>query len=596
MYQQTTLAAVAPLAQTLTESGMVLAVKEPSFPLATMAGLYANPVEGDQRPLTEQVMQVAQEDFEEANAEPTPEDGDVVDRLSGLMANGLNAILHNSRNVIRPAVLAYCAAFDERQRDVVKPKIEISVFNYDPVHDEPRLVNHLQSRYTTVQQRPSYRSFILPQASAEQVIEMVANNNPHLDPPQVTEWLLKVGAETIASVWQQLFSVRALDALSLSMLQRHRLPFSVDELLLAYCLVGHMAQNPADVTGESVELEEWANAMMHLHELFGAALLGAYGRRVAQLQRNVLVLRSDGNDPIGRRTVEVVANGDLYGAWIEQGNDVQVLLGGAILNPSVTRVEDFAQHADVFLKKWLQVYPLICQAQADDAVRNRRKTLLNVMSSPNKDVASILPQIQINELMQSLRNSLQQCPDAMFDNIYAVVTKLVCEAYFPNPIYQEFLMEMDKASKIHGGDDNRALAAVALVAIGGDWLAAQIQAVPFVPFINPALGNAVDNGQSQSVPVEGEGVISNETQELEDTAALAAAQAAETGEAEAGSEQTEVTVENADAVQALDNVESGLGAPADGEVAQAAEPVEVPSEEDKGDDIKMKILRSRIGK
>lgn len=564
MYQPNTLSSVAPLAQALTQANLVLSVAEPSYPLQAMMNAYGNPVEGDQRALSETAMQVAQEDFEEANTAPTDEDGAVVDRLAKLMSSGMLAIMHNTRNVIVPAVNAYTDAFNARQANGVQPKIEISVFNYDPVHDEPRLVNHVANRYGQVTMRPTYRSFMLPKASAEQIIEMVSNNNPHLDPPQVVEWLLKVGADTINSVWTQLFSTGSIDPLKLNLAQRHRLPFCIDEVLLAYCLVGHLANNPTDVQGESVDLSEWTVSMQKMHEYFGALLLTAYTRRADQLKREVLVLKSNGEDPIGRRTVEVVANGDTYGLWLEQGGDVQVLLGGAIMNPSATRAPDFAQHSAAFLAKWLQVYPLLCQALADDVVRKRREDLLVIMSSPNKDVATVLPQIAYSELVERLRATLRQVRDKDFENVYLVVTKLVCEAYFPNPVYASFLAEMELAAKIHGGSDVRSLAAVALIAVGGDWLRSQIHVADYEQFVNPNLPalEPQDNGQSQSTPVEGEGVISNETQELADTQAVA---------------------EGA--------VEEGLGAPTDGE----AEVVE-PGQEDKGDDIKMKILRSKIDK
>lgn len=568
MYQPNTLNSIAPLAQALTQARLVLSVAEPSYPLQAMVNAYGNPVEGDQRSLSTTAMQIAQEDFEEANANPTDEDGEVVDRLAKLMATGMLAITHNARNVIVPAVNAYVEAFNARQADGVQPKIEISVFNYDPVHDDPRLVNHVAGRYSQVALRPSYRTFMLPKATAEQVIEMVSNNNPHLDPPQVVEWLLKVGAETIANVWGQLFSTSALDPLTLPLAQRQRLPYSVDEVLLAYCLVGHLAQNPTDVPGESVDEGEWTNAMQKMHEYFGALLLNAYSRRADQLKRDVLVLKSDGNDPIGRRTVEVVANGDTYGPWLEQGGDVQVLLGGAILNPSATRAADFAQHGDAFLAKWLQIYPLLCQALADDVVRKRREDLLVIMSSPNKDTANILPQISYSELVERLRATLRQVRDKDFENVFLVVTKLVCEAYFPNPAYASFLAEMEIAAKIHGGSDVRSLAAVALIAVGGDWLRSQMRLTEYEEFVNPNIPalEKTDNGQSQSTPVEGEGVVSNETQELADTQALAA-----------DGEPTPI--------------EEGLGAPTDG----TSEVVE-PGQEDKSDDIKMKILRSKIDK
>lgn len=593
MYQPTTLGSIAPLAQALTQANLVLSVGDPSYPLQAMVNAYGNPVVGDQRPLNDVAMQVAQEDFAEANAEPTEEDGAVVDRLAKLMATGMLAVTHNARNVIVPAVNAYTAAFNERQAESVQPKIEISVFNYNPVHDDPRLVNHLASRYTQVAQRESYRSFILPKASAEQVIEMVSNNNPHLDAPLVTEWLLHVGADTIASVWDQLFSMRVINPLTLPLAQRQRLPFSVDELLLAYCLVGHFIENPTDVQGENVDLEEWSLSMQKLHEFFGAALLGAYGRRAEQLKREVLVLKSDGADPIGRRTVEVVANGDIYGPWLEQGGDVQVLLGGAILNPSVTRVADFAQHSAVFMQKWLQIYPLLCQALSDDCVRKRREDLLVVMTSPNKDVATILPQIVYSELLERLRASLRQTSDKEFENVFLVVTKLVCQAYFPNPVYASFLAEMEHAAKIHGGTDVRSLAAVALIAVGGDWLRSQIQVNGFDSFVNPNLAplEAVDNGQSQATPVAGEGVVSNETQELEDTQAR--------DEALAAAEANGVSAENAEVAEVVENVETGLGAPTDGAApvkGEAAAEVVEPGQENKSDDIKMKILRSKIDK
>ena len=485
MFNPNTLGTVAPLAQALTNSNRALVVVE-GTPAAEVASCYTDPAEANGLPYSDKVAQVAQEDFEQANAEVLPEVDDNFTTQVNLMAKGIQTVGYNARNVLIPAIDSVVAGYNEKQGAAEQPAIEVNVFKYDPVHSDPRLTNHVASKYNNVQSRPEYQTFLLNPASPEQIIEMVSTENPHLDQPQVTDWLLQVGAERIQGVWQALFgTARVLDPSRISFLMPSNLPKSIDELLLAYCLAGHFMDHPQDVVGESVTLDQWNRVMAILHELFGAVLLKAYEYRADDIRTGKLVIEYNARDPLKHRTVQVLANGDVYPSWSANGGNLEALMGAAVYSPQLRHAAQIdASQADL-AERWQKLYPLLDGACKDYSLRKRRENLMSAFLQPTRPLPEQLPQLSQVEVAERMQNAMQQISNEDLENPFCAAGKLVTSVYYPNPIYGKFLNSYEKQAKVHPGATGREIAMEAYIDIAADWLAQQYRVVPFVQSVDP---------------------------------------------------------------------------------------------------------------
>lgn len=571
MFNESTMSVVAPIAQQLTAGNLMLEVKAPEYPLAVLTSALTNPVEPNQVGFSHELAVSTEDAFEAANEVPAAHATEEYATIATRMKEGMQAITYNARNRIVPAIQALVEAYTQRQQNNVAPTIEINVFEYDPVHSDPRLVNHISSRYAQVALKPSYRSFLMGEMSPEKIIEMVATNNPHMDQVEATDWLLKMGAVRISALWSELFGKsRELVPNQLEFLAPHRLPFTTDEITLAYCLVGHFIENPEDVIGESVSLEEWSQAMLGLHQLFGAYLLRAYQRRIDAIKRKQIVLSSVGQNPVETRTVSVMVNGEVYREWLEQGGEVEALLGAAVYAPQYTTAAHFEQGGAVVADRWRKLYPLIRQACIDNAARKRRQDIQALMLSGSRVTGEYLPNISYAELQEHTTAALKQVSEADLDNPYMVFAKVVCMVYFPNPIYYQFLEAMNRYSAIHQGVDARELATWALIDVAACWLADQVQVCSFEPNVDPNATlpqpeatqegeaeqaensdviSAVEGGLSQPDQEEGEveekAVEESEVEEQSETEESETEEPTETEEPAEGEEEAEEQEESA---------------------------------------------------
>jgi hypothetical protein len=485
MFKESTLAVVAPLAQSLTESGRRLTVKLEEYPLAIVANGYSNPVQPNQTAYSHELAVSTEALIDQANTQIAENTVEEFEHLAELMAKGMKTIVFNCRNVIVPAVEALVKKFEAVKDKGMAPQLEISVFNYHAVHSDPRLVNHVADRYTGVQAKPAYQSFLIAQPSVEQIIEMVANQNPHLDAEQVTEWLLTVGADKIKQVWHQLFGIsRSLTVDRLEFMASHKLPFTVDEVALAYLLTGHLIENPLDVQGESVDIDSWSHVMTILHQLFGAQLFKAYDRRAYMVKRGQVVLHTEAKDPVKTRTVLITVNGDTYPEWLERGGEVEALLGAAVYAPNVVTRDQLDDQAEVLASRWRKLYPLIRQACLDVATRNTRRYVQELMLTPDRDLMELLPEIGADELREHVMAAMAQVTEEKLMSPFTLFAELICRVYFPNPVYFEFLQAMNHYARIHPDATGRELAAPSLIQIAADWLAGQIKVEDFTPIVD----------------------------------------------------------------------------------------------------------------
>ena len=480
---------VAPLAQALTESNRAVALRSSDLPLAAACESYTNHAEANKVAYSHRLATVSQEDFIADNAVPTMTQEAGFERQVELMAAGLKGITYTARNVIIPAVDQLTEAYLNRQSVHQAPEIKLVVWKYAAVHNEPGLVNHIQTRYARVAVQREYKTFMLGQKSAEAIIEMAATNNPHLDQESVTQWLLGMGAERITAVWQALFNtMRVFSPNMLEFTQVHRLPQTSDELLLAYCLCGHLMENPVDDAGESAGIEEWTNALQVLHEYFGTLLLRAYERRVDDARRGILVYRNQAVEPIKTLTVRVEVNGDIYAGFAERGLTAEAILGAAVYESHMRSGEDLLQIKDTLTQRWNRLYPLMRQAAADRAQAQRRQDIVKTVRSE----FGALPEQLTGEaaweeevLMAKLTDAVRSLNAEDLENPFALFAKVVCQLFYTNPIYHEFLLAFRTYSVKHPEASARELALYSLIEVSAIWLASQGQVIPFTPQVDP---------------------------------------------------------------------------------------------------------------
>lgn len=490
MYQTETLDAVRDGAQQLTREGKVLTLGNPEFPLAVFANTYQVDAEPTNTELPDEEMVAVEEFFDEINQDSTPATDDSREGVVNNLFTSIAKIQFNTTNIIVPGVKAMHQTYAGLQQAVAQAEYAVKPWRYLAPHDSPVLVNHVNTRYVNVRPKETYDSYQLNDVSAEAIIEMMAINNPHLEQEEVTEWALQVGAERIQAVWSSLFGQPGPVApAGLPYLMVTQAPFNVDDILTAYFICGHYIDNPEQVPGQSVDLEDWQHTMKLLHEMFGFYLMRAYLRRIEAREDGEVILRNEAINPIETRRAVVIVNGDVFDPWIIGGGDFQAILGAAIENTGVTNLRHIEAGADKFVARWHAIYPLIKQSAIDYA---ERQCINNVIATFREVARSDLFKDRWSpEIEPKLKEALRYLRRDDYENPYNVFSTLICRVFFPEPTYIEYLSAVDNLGQDFPKATIRELNTQATISLIALFLSKQMVIEDFIPDIDP---NAVTQG------------------------------------------------------------------------------------------------------
>lgn len=518
----TTVQSVKLIAQQLTESSQVLVVPNPEFPVAQFAQGYTPDQAPTNTEVTPEMTAAVEEHFEQMNDEAVVTEEEVGADLTSLVSGALAKILYNVNNVVCPAIDSMVRDFNERQQTSTSADVRADVFRYNPIHSEPRLTTHLQN-YASVNPQANYRTFILHAASVEEIIEMVAVNNPHAEREQVTEWLLTVDPEVISQTYSALFNRnKALAVGELPFIQGA--PFNVDALLLAYFLCGHLSENPCDVVAESVTEEEWYHTLRMLHEMLGAYVMRAYMRRAEDMRNGVLILRSESSNAIENRRLVVYLNGDVEPQWKAAGGDLSAVLGSALETEGTQTIARLAERQTYFIQKFQAVYPLIQAAASDNAERSRRKDMIESFCA--QAVQGTLGDLQVEGLREKVQDAIRGVRPEQLCNEFLAFGKLICSIYFPESTYWDYMCTMDQCAQEADGDvrpSNRELSTQALFSLYAAWAAGQIRVERFKPEVAEAPAQPLEEptgGEAESAIADaatGEGPLVEESDDDEES-------------------------------------------------------------------------------
>lgn len=489
-------------AQSFTYRGKRLSFSSPDFPLAVFVDGYNQENLEETPVISEQSVASVEEHFEKINSGETIEP--VLEEREAIIANthaGVAQLQFNVHNVMIPAIKAMCNSYAENFNTRIQPDVSVDVFEYNPIHSDPEFTNHLSENYSGIQVAPQYRTFRLDAKSAEEIIDFIANNNKHFDRETLTEWMLALGAETITTVYNELFlGDRAVVLNAMRFLTISQAPFNTDSILVAYFLLAALRDNPTDrIHGESITIDVWTQVMSSLHCAMGRILLNAYANRANHLQNQTLVLRYEADRHVQTQRVKVILNGDVSEEWLNN-NSVEVILGAAVTNRSLTTVELIEPVKEALIKAWENTYPLMRQASLDKANQDRLKIVTKAFLD-NADALAGL--VGPENLHLKVGEVLKECRTTDLENHYLLFTKLVCRISSEDPIYQEYLEAIEEYSRVFPDATSRELETQALITVVALYMARQITVVDYTPEIDstPAVVEEVDSEGSEE-PLE----------------------------------------------------------------------------------------------
>lgn len=469
-------------AQSFTYRGKILSFSNPDFPLAVFTDGFNTINQSESSKISEQSVTSVEEHFENTNQETIEP---IKDEREAIIANthaGVAQLQYNAHHIMIPAIKAMCKSFAENFNTRIQPDVSVDVYEFPKLLDDADLVNHLSENYSGIQINSEYRTFLLESRSAEEIIDFIANNNNHFERETLTEWMLALGADVINDVFNAMFlDKRAISLASLSFLQLGKAPFNTSSILVAYFLLAALRDNPSDrIVGESVSLEEWTQTMSTLHAAMGRVLLNACSQRMQMREDGLLVLKYEADKFIQTRKVRVILNGDICQEWLND-NTVEVVLGAAVSNKSLTTTQALAQVKDDLINVWNTTYPILKQSALDQANIDRRKIIVKAFLDNAEAIENL---VELDNIHLKVDAVLNECSLNELENHFLLFTKLVCKVSGSDDIYLKYLEAIDEYSRVFPEASSRELETQALISVIALYLSRQITMVNYTPEID----------------------------------------------------------------------------------------------------------------
>lgn len=519
MFKPTTLASIRPLAETLTSNQLVLQPKAAHYPVGVLAAHFEIPQAPSYQSMDPERFQAVAEKYQQSNKYQTEDSCATFDALVEKMALGVRSMLTKARAQIVPLARLLKEHYEKKGEISRLAQLEVQPVQIHAIHQEANLTSHLVEHYARLPELPQYRSFILPVPEAETLIDWLARNR-HVDEQTTREWALGLGSDVLKDVFRELFTrSRSLTREDLSFTRRENLIFNLDRLLVAYFLTGYLVDEPQDLDRENVSLAEWELALKKLHGMFGALLLQAYQMRARARARKQVVWRYEVENPMVDGRITVYTNADVYQEWLEQGGDVKMLLGAALVAPARRLAVDLENDRENLIAQWEKKHYLIRQARLDLFLRTRRQHLRETFSYCRQiEGASDLLPPDLTGMEDRLEAQLRALREEELDDPMRLITKLVCEVFYPGTTYRKFFEEMDRAAGNFPDLTPREAATLATVEMVTQWLASQVQVRPFTPDVRAAVVSPtpVEAPVSEEAPSESVDAPEAPEEEVED--------------------------------------------------------------------------------
>jgi hypothetical protein len=407
--------------------------------------------------------------FKEVNEVTSAQSEEFFRDLVKVTSDGVNNMLHLSRNVVVP-LIKRCAQDVQYYFEDRHPELKIQPVSLTPLLQSDVLLQHLQDYPKQYGVKEEYKTFILAPPTIEQLREWAAQT-PHIESDLIKRWLGKVEDEDLLGVFSTLFNdKRVLNVDDLYFARPHTLVWHADLLLFAYFLTSYLRDNPQDTVDDGASLAEWETALGDLHGYMGLRLIELNERRARLKREGRLVLNYD--DRVAGDGMHVYINPDLVDEWQAKGGTAGMLLAAGYVDPMLTRIDALMAEKDALEAFWARKHKALKMHSNAANKANRRGHYRMIMETTSGDGEDGLPKVGHDVWKERLNDSLAALSEDDMEKPYYAITELVCDCYFPGTAIKDFLRTMERCGvDIHA----REAATFATVEVLASWMAEQIK-------------------------------------------------------------------------------------------------------------------------
>ncbi len=485
MILESTVAAVTPLAEALTESGISLSITSNSR-LRDLAGhldgarvnqdLYIQNV-GVRTPAFETTRNAhgAGRDIIKESMKKDISGNSAHDELSEHLINEtivkVRDNLKLARSVVNPLIRV---TLEEVEKLIQQINIEAtnvirveSVFA-DPIWNSSQLAA-MASKFSETPFINIKIQHVFPPRSVQDIIAMMKTGTVAMD-TMIDKWANSLKGSFITEAYENIFSggSNSVNVIYLN----DAIRWGKDSSLIAFLIA--RAANKEIPEGIDMGAESFRAYISGIEAQAGAIVCREIDKLDEDIKNGVLVIEypyiSDNRSLDGG---VIFVNGSVYNGWLDKGGTPEVLMGALASGDhrqSSRRGEDILLKKDQYLDAWNRYAGILRSKQLSRSFTTAITAISKIVSSQIVGMSEDnLSGIGKDVMQKRLEEILSKATMYDVENLHRFIQKVICQSMFPLSDAEEILTEIDVAFASNPGLDIRQAATVAIIAVVSRW-------------------------------------------------------------------------------------------------------------------------------
>lgn len=318
-------------------------------------------------------------------------------------------------------------------------------------------------------------SFSFEPKTNEELAQMILVGSDRID-QQITEWASHLDPNYLVNTWNAFFTKQSIplgqglpmnygDVGALNAFERA-------DQMLAILLLARRVTN--EVQSEAIPLNVYKNTAIQYTDYAGAGLVEALRRIELAISSKQLIVSVDSRAKCAK------VNGELYGAWLDEGGSPETIMGLIVSGNQPSSMELINKNVEQYKSEW-NSYCLFYRTSENNKAFDYAKSFIMMQFSDMLKEQDPVESEYFLKNPEAAANILRMA-QAEVDNLktpdlkdpYAVALCLVAKCRFYYTAAFQILTDIHEAGKVNPNVDVREAALLAVINYVADFMASQM--------------------------------------------------------------------------------------------------------------------------
>lgn len=346
---------------------------------------------------------------------------------------------------------------------------KVEMLTGSPLFDVPAISSKLEEFGKITPQENQVLSLDYPELNDEELVALLKIGAEAYD-TAIDEFVANEGIQLVREVWDNVFSHKSTEFKTYDEFRADRLKGQARNfatyLLATRILIGGEGV-PMGTGVNGLSGNKYNMALRNLQEVAGAALYIAMEYRNQQLKVGKLI------DKIDNKVVYV--NKEVYDKYMDEGGDVEVILGASISGDKKTYLEDIVAGTEKYKQAWAFQVTMAKQAAEGGLLVSVRRAIADFIRQFCRTTDDEVIRMNVNRVLDNTEEFVGRVYNPDLKDIDILAMKAVCHTLFNHTDAIEILRGVNEAMSMNADISTEDALNLAVLNYVACWFADQIE-------------------------------------------------------------------------------------------------------------------------